>query len=166
MVFLRYLTIDNSARCLESGNFGKIVQNIESKKKYLLFVEIQQFCSNIEILDYHELSIIFATKTDNSITQKMAKLSIIFDNNNFRYINSNLTQIITALSSASSSSMMSSSSISSLSSAISSSSCFSAVRPPCSSESPRISRKNCIYIDINQYFLTNIFYKMGNFGNL
>jgi hypothetical protein len=55
-------------------------------KKYLLLVEIPVFCSNIEILDYHELSIIFATKTDNSITPKMAKLSII-DKDNFRYIN-------------------------------------------------------------------------------
>jgi hypothetical protein len=59
-----------------------------SKKKKLL-VEIPVFCSNIKILDYHrKLSIIFATKTDNSITQKMAKLSII-GNNNFRYINTN-----------------------------------------------------------------------------
>jgi hypothetical protein len=57
-------------------------------KKYLLFVEIQVFCLNIEILDDHALSIIFA-KTDNSIPQKMAKLSII-DNNNFRYINMTL----------------------------------------------------------------------------
>jgi hypothetical protein len=54
-------------------------------KKYLLLVEIPVFCSNVEILDYRELSIIFATKTDNSITPKMAKLSII-DNDNFRYI--------------------------------------------------------------------------------
>jgi hypothetical protein len=40
-----------------------------SKKKILL-VEIPVFCSNIEILDDRELSIIVATKTDNSITQK------------------------------------------------------------------------------------------------
>jgi hypothetical protein len=46
-------------------------------KKYLLLVEIPVFCSNIEILDYRELSIILATKTDNSKNQKMAKLSII-----------------------------------------------------------------------------------------
>jgi hypothetical protein len=56
-------------------------------KKYLLFVEIPLFCSNIEILDYRELSIIFATKTDNSITQKLAKLLMI-DTDNFQYINS------------------------------------------------------------------------------
>jgi hypothetical protein len=55
-------------------------------KKYLLLVEISVFCSNIEILDYRELSIIFATKIDNSITQNMAKISII-DNDKFRYIN-------------------------------------------------------------------------------
>jgi hypothetical protein len=41
----------------------------------------QYFGSNIEKLDYPELSIIFATKTNNSITQKMVKLSII-DNEN------------------------------------------------------------------------------------
>jgi hypothetical protein len=38
----------------------------------------------LNIVD-RELSIIFATKTDNSITQKMAKLLII-ENDNFRYI--------------------------------------------------------------------------------
>jgi hypothetical protein len=48
-------------------------------------VEILVFCSNIEIFDYRELSIIFATKTDNSIAQKMAEFSII-NNDNFRYI--------------------------------------------------------------------------------
>jgi hypothetical protein len=35
-------------------------------------------------VSYRELSIIFAEITDNSITKKMAKLSII-DNDNFRY---------------------------------------------------------------------------------
>jgi hypothetical protein len=55
-------------------------------KKYLLLVEIPVFCSNIEILDFRELSIIFATKIDNSITQIMAKLLIIY-NDYFRYIN-------------------------------------------------------------------------------
>jgi hypothetical protein len=49
-------------------------------------VEIVVVCSNIEILAYRELAIIFATKTDNSITPKMVKLSII-NNDNFRYIN-------------------------------------------------------------------------------
>jgi hypothetical protein len=42
--------------------------NINFSKKYLRFVEIPVFCSNIEILDYRELSIIFATKTDHSLT--------------------------------------------------------------------------------------------------
>jgi hypothetical protein len=37
----------------------------------------------LNLLNYRELSIIFAEIIDNSITKKMAKLSII-DNDNFR----------------------------------------------------------------------------------
>jgi hypothetical protein len=47
---------------------------------FRVWVEIPVFLSNIEI---SELSIIFAEIIDNSITKKMAKLSII-DNENFR----------------------------------------------------------------------------------
>jgi hypothetical protein len=51
-------------------------------------VEISVFCSNIQIFKYYrDFLIIFATN-DNLITPKMAKLSIIDNNNNnFRYIN-------------------------------------------------------------------------------
>jgi hypothetical protein len=46
-------------------------------------LKLRYFCQILNLVNYRELSIIFAEIIDNSITKKTAKLSII-DNDNFR----------------------------------------------------------------------------------
>jgi hypothetical protein len=85
-----FIALNNFSNICGLPNIGFVSFFILNfSKKYLFLVEIPIFCSNIEILDYRELLIIFATKTDNSMAPKMAKLSII-DNDNIRYINTNV----------------------------------------------------------------------------
>jgi hypothetical protein len=56
-------------------------------------LKFRYFCQILNLVNYRELSIIFAEIIDNSITKKMAKLSII-DNDNFQYPNTKCAVMI------------------------------------------------------------------------